>query len=250
MNILGIIPARMGSSRYPGKPMVKLFGKPMIGHVYERVSLNTQILLTVVATCDKEIADYVQSIGGIAVMTGIEHERASDRCAEALEILEIKKSLKFDIVVMVQGDEPMTHPNMISEAIKPLIEDETVLVSNLLGKIESITEFKDRNTIKVVIDKFNNAIYMSREPIPTRSKSEKIQKFKQVCIIPFRRDFLIEYTKMSQTPLEIAESIDMLRVIENGLSVKMVQTNYKTHAVDTPEDLEKVVLMMKQDWFE
>ena len=96
----------------------------------------------------------------------------------------------------------MTHPNMISEAIKPLIEDETVLVSNLLGKIESITEFKDRNTIKVVIDKFNNAIYMSREPIPTRCKSEKIQKYKQVCIIPFKRDFLIEYTKMSQTPLK------------------------------------------------
>ena len=151
---------------------------------------------------------------------------------------------------MVQGDEPMTHPNMISEAIKPLIENETVVVSNLLGKIESNDEFKDRNTIKVVIDKFNNAIYMSREPIPTRCKSEKIQKYKQVCIIPFKRDFLIEYTKMSQTPLEIAESIDMLRVIENGISVKMVQTNYKTHAVDTPEDLEKVVLMMKQDWFE
>ena len=99
MNILGIIPARMGSSRYPGKPMVKLFGKPMIGHVYERVSSNNLLSLTAVATCDKEIADYVQSIGGIAVMTGKDHERASDRCAEALEILETKNPLNMILLL-------------------------------------------------------------------------------------------------------------------------------------------------------
>jgi len=168
MKILAIIPARMGSSRFPGKPMAELLGKPMIGHVYERVAQNSQLSLTVVATCDDEIANYIRSIGGIAVMTGDHHERASDRCAEALEILEQKRAELFDIMVMVQGDEPMTHPEMISEAIQPLIEDPTILVSNLLGEIKSIAEFEDPNCIKVVCDRKSNAIYMSREPIPTR----------------------------------------------------------------------------------
>ncbi len=250
MNILGLIPARMGSSRFPGKPMVELFSKPMIGHVYERVSRNEQLALTAVATCDEEIADYIHSIGGKAVMTSDHHERASDRCAEALAILESERDERFDIVVMIQGDEPMTHPEMISEAIQPLIEDKKVLVSNLLGEIESTAEFNDRNCIKVVCDQRSNAIYMSREPIPTRCKSENIPMRKQVCIIPFRRDFLLEYTSLPPTPLEIAESIDMLRVLEHGLSVRMAPTHYPTHAVDTPEDLHHVEVLMRQDSFE
>src|SRR5688572_26390815 len=114
MNILALIPARMGSSRFPGKPMAPLLGKPMIGHVYERVARNKLLKATAVATCDREIADYIESLGGRAVMTGSHHERASDRCAEALEILERADGLRYDIVVMVQGDEPMTHPDMIS----------------------------------------------------------------------------------------------------------------------------------------
>jgi 3-deoxy-manno-octulosonate cytidylyltransferase (CMP-KDO synthetase) len=244
MNIVALIPARMGSSRFPGKPMAPLLGKPMIGHVYERVSQNDLLSVTAVATCDREIAEYIASIGGRAVMTGSHHERASDRCAEALEIMEREDGVTYDIVVMVQGDEPMTHPQMISEAVEPMLADPSLPIVNLLGRIESTAEFEDRNCIKVVCDLESNALYFSREPIPTRAKVAEIPMGKQVCIIPFRRDFLLKYTRMAPTPLEIAESVDMMRVLEHGLKVRMVPTLYNSSAVDTPADLANVEKLM------
>ena len=166
MNILAIIPARMGSSRFPGKPMEKILDKPMIGHVYENVIKCDLLTKTVVATCDQEISDYINSIGGQAIMTSDKHERASDRCAEALGYLE-EDGIQYDIVVMVQGDEPMTHPDMISEAVAPMLKNPEIIVTNLLGEVESEEEFEDRNCIKVVCDLDSNALYFSREPIPT-----------------------------------------------------------------------------------
>ena len=245
MKILALIPARMGSSRFPGKPMAPILGKPMIGHVYERVAKSPMLDLTAVATCDREIHDYIASVGGVAVMTGDHHERASDRCAEALVKLEDVNNTRYDIVVMVQGDEPMTHPDMIDEAVKPLLDDASVNVVNLLGTIKDEAEFEDRNCIKVVCDLNLNALYFSREPIPTRCKVDKIPMCKQVCIIPFRRDFLLEYTTMTPTPLEEAESVDMMRILEHGLKVRMAPTIHETHAVDTPEDLKRVERLMQ-----
>jgi 3-deoxy-manno-octulosonate cytidylyltransferase (CMP-KDO synthetase) len=244
MNILALIPARMGSSRFPGKPLKKILGKPMIGHVYENVTKCDLLKKTVVATCDQEIADYIESIGGQAVMTSDKHERASDRCAEALGYLENDDGIKYDIVVMVQGDEPMTHPNMITEAVTPMLDNSEIIVTNLLGDIESEEEFEDRNCIKVVCDLDSNALYFSREPIPTRKLGKTTMK-KQVCIIPFTRDFLLEYTNLEPTPLEIAESVDMMRILEHGKKVKMVPTKYHTHPVDTKEDLKKVEMLMR-----
>jgi 3-deoxy-manno-octulosonate cytidylyltransferase (CMP-KDO synthetase) len=243
MNILALIPARMGSSRFPGKPMAKILGKPMIGHVYERVSKCDLLIKTVVATCDQEILEYIEFIGGEAVMTSNHHERASDRCAEALGYLEKQDGIKYDIIVMVQGDEPMTHPNMITEAVTPMLDDPEILVTNLLGDIENIEEFKDRNCIKVVCDLNNDALYFSREPIPTRNFGDVPMK-KQVCIIPFRREFLLKYTSLEPTPLEIAESVDMMRVLEHGLKVRMIPTKHESYAVDTQEDLNKVEKIM------
>ena len=237
----------MGSSRFPGKPMEKILGKPMIGHVYDNVKKNDLITEIAVATCDDEIYNYIESIGGRAVMTSDKHERASDRCAEALLIIEQEDNIKFDIVVMVQGDEPMIHPDMISEAISPMLDDSEILITNLIGEIESKEEFEDRNCIKVVCDLKRNALYFSREPIPTRSKIEDLPKGKQICVIPFRRDFLLEYNQLEPTPLEIAESVDMMRVLEHGIKVKMVPTNYQTHAVDTEEDLKKVESLMQRE---
>jgi 3-deoxy-manno-octulosonate cytidylyltransferase (CMP-KDO synthetase) len=244
-NILAIIPARMGSSRFPGKPMASILGKPMIGHVYERVAKSPMLSLTAVATCDQEIFDYIESIGGTAVMTADTYERASDRCAEALLKLEKVNNTRYDIVVMVQGDEPMTHPDMIAEAVQPMLDDVTIQVTNLLGKIKDIAEFEDRNCIKVVCDLNGNAMYFSREAIPTRCKVDNIPMGKQVCIIPFRRDYLIEYTKLAPTPLEIVESVDMMRILEHGMKVRMVPTLHDTQAVDTPADLEKVSGLMQ-----
>lgn len=246
MKILALIPARMGSSRFPNKPMAPILGKPMIGHVYERVSKSPLLALTAVATCDQAIHDYIESIGGVAVMTGDQHERASDRCAEALVKLEEANNTRYDIVVMVQGDEPMTHPDMITEAVQPLLDDSSVQVVNLLGQIKDVAEFEDRNCIKVVCDLKLNAMFFSREPIPTRSKMIDIPMGKQVCIIPFRREFLLEYTRMEPTPLEIAESVDMMRILEHGLKVRMVPTQHDTQAVDTPGDLDKVEQLMQQ----
>ena len=245
MNILALIPARMGSSRFPGKPMAPILGKPMIGHVYERVAKSPMLTLTAVATCDKEIFDYVESIGGVAVMTGNEHERATDRCAEALVALERANNTTYDIVVMVQGDEPMTHPDMIAEAVQPLIDHADVQVTNLLGKIKDAAEFEDRNCIKVVCDLQLNAMYFSREPIPTRCKVDQIPMGKQVCVTPFRRQLLLDYTKLAPTPLEIAESVDMMRVLEHGMRVRMAPTRHDTQAVDTPADLKKVQGLMQ-----
>ena len=245
MRILALIHARMGSSRFPGKPMAPILGKPMISHVYERVAQSPMLTMTAVATCDKEIFDYIESIGGTAVMTANTHERASDRCAEALLKLETMNGTRYDIVVMVQGDEPMTHPDMIAEAVQPMLDDSTIQVVNLLGEIKDVAEFEDRNCIKVVCDLDRNAIYFSREAIPTRSKIDKVPMGKQVCIIPFRRDYLLEYTGLVPTPLEIAESVDMMRILEHGNKVHMVPTQHSSQAVDTPEDLKKVERLMQ-----
>ena len=244
MKVLAIIPARMGSSRFPGKPMAKILGRPMIEHVYESVSKCDLLSKTIVATCDKEIADFINSIGGKSVMTSDKHERASDRCAEALLSVEQNDGVKYDIIVMVQGDEPMTHPDMISEAVTPMLHDSKIIVTNLLGEIKSKDEFEDRNCIKVVCDLDSNALCFSREPIPTRNFGN-VSMNKQVCIIPFRRDFLLEYTKLKPTPLEISESVDMMRILEHGKKVKMVPTKFQTYPVDTKEDLLRVEKLIR-----
>lgn len=249
MNIVAIIPARMGSSRFPGKPLAKIDGKPMIGHVYDRVKLCPDLTKTVVATCDEEIMRYIESIDGEAVMTSATHERASDRAAEALAILEAKDGVTYDIVVMVQGDEPMTHPKMVSQAVNPMLIDTSIQVVNLVADIDSQEEFEDRNCIKVVLDNNENAMYFSREPIPTQRSELNVPMKKQVCVIPFTRQFLFDYQELEPTPLEIIESVDMMRVLENGVRVKMVHTDFQTSAVDTPKDLVRIEALMKSDAF-
>jgi 3-deoxy-manno-octulosonate cytidylyltransferase (CMP-KDO synthetase) len=248
MNIIGVIPARMGSSRYPGKPLAKILGIPMIGHIYHRCKMAAALNDVYLATCDEEIMQYAASIGAKAIMTSDKHERASDRVAEAVTTIEKTTSQKVDIVVMIQGDEPMVIPEMINLAVKPMIKDKNILVANLLAPIKTHEEFQDPNSIKVVVDNYSNALYFSREPIPSKKKwTGQIPMFKQVCIIPFRRDFLSEFNRLEPTPLEKVESIDMLRVLEHGLKVMMVLTDYATYSVDTPEDLRAVEKRMKND---
>jgi len=245
MNIIGIIPARMASSRFPGKPMAKINGVPMIEHVYKRSKLSATMKEVYVATCDEEIKSYVESIGGKVVMTKDTHQRATDRTAEAMLKVEEATNEKVDIVVMIQGDEPMLEPKMIDESIAPLVEDEEILVSNLMALIKTKEEQSDPNEVKVVVDKNNFALYFSREPIPSWKKgATAVPMLKQVCIIPFKRDFLIEFNELEPTPLEIVESVDMLRVMEHGKKVKMILTEFDTYSVDTLEDLKKVEAVM------
>lgn len=248
MNIVAIIPARMGSSRFPGKPMAPLAGIPMIGHVYLRSAMSQSLSDTWVATCDQEIFDYVESIGGKAVMTADTHERASDRAAEAMLTIEKKTGKKIDIVVMVQGDEPLVTPQMIDESVKALKNAAGVGVACLMGKIEDDEEFNDPNEIKVVVNKKNQALYMSREPIPTAKRGDtKAPRLKQVCIIPYTRDYLLRFNDLPQTQLEIAESVDLNRCLENGDIVQMAYTEQVMASVDTPSDLAYAEGIMKRD---
>jgi 3-deoxy-manno-octulosonate cytidylyltransferase (CMP-KDO synthetase) len=246
--IVAIIPARMGSTRFPGKPMAKIHGVPMVGHVYFRTKMCSLLRETYVATCDQEIYDYISSVGGKAIMTSDSHERCSDRTAEAMLKVESAMGGKIEIVVMVQGDEPMVAPEMIKAAVNPMLGDPSIQVVNLMARMKTVDEFEDPNEVKVVVGLNNRALYFSREPIPSRRKGViNVPMFKQVCIIPFRRDYLLEFNSLPATPLERIESVDMMRVIEHGEHVYMVITDAETLSVDTPEDLKRVVELMKED---
>jgi 3-deoxy-manno-octulosonate cytidylyltransferase (CMP-KDO synthetase) len=247
--IIGIIPARMGSSRFPGKPLKEICGIPMLGHVYFRSKMSPVLDEVYIATCDAEIAEYADSIGAKCVMTKNTHERASDRSAEALEKIEVETGDRIDILVMIQGDEPMLVPEMVDLAVGPMTQDESIQVVNLMAPIKTEEEHIDPNCPKVVVDKQNFALYFSREPIPSKKKwkGDTIPRYKQVCVIPFKRDFLMQYTEWTPTPLEEIESIDMNRVLEYGHKVKMVYEEFDTYCVDTPEDLKKVEMFMSND---
>ena len=248
MNIIAIIPARMGSSRYPGKPLALIHGVPMVGHVAFRTRQSSLLSATYVATCDDIIASYCEDVGLECVMTGDHHVRCSTRTAEALLKIEETTGRKADIVVMVQGDEPMITPDMIDAAVEPMLKDPSINVVNLMAEMETIKEFEDPNEVKVVVDRNMDALYFSREPIPSRKKgSDKVPMRKQVCIIPFRRDYLLRFNEMEESPLEIYESVDMMRILEYGEKVRMVPTDKRTYSVDTPEDLARVERLMTGD---
>lgn len=248
MNIIAIIPARMGSSRYPGKPLAPIHGIPMVGHVAFRTAMSKILSDSYVATCDTCIEDYCKSVGLKCVMTADTHTRCSTRTAEALLKIEAATGKRVDIVVMVQGDEPMVLPEMIDAAVEPMIKDPSINVVNLMADMATVKEFEDPNEVKVVVDRNNDALYFSREPIPSRKKGvDKVPMRKQVCIIPFRRDYLLHFNEMEESPLEIIESVDMMRILEHGDKVRMVPTTDRTWSVDTPEDLAHVEKLMTGD---
>lgn len=248
MNIIGVIPARMSASRFPGKPLAKICGLPMIEHVYKRCMISSVLSDLYIATCDDEIMKASEAFGGKAIMTNNTHQRASDRVAEAIRIIETNTGKKADVVVMIQGDEPMVFPEMLNMAVGPLLKEKDIFVTNLTARIASKEEHDDFNCIKVVVDCQFNALYFSRKPIPAfKDSSAPALLYKQVCIISFTRDFLFKYSELDPTPLEKAESIDMLRVLEHGYKVRMVPFDFTTFSVDTVEDLRRVELLMNAD---
>lgn len=248
MNIVGIIPARMSSTRFPGKPLAKIRGIPMVGHVYYRTKLSKLLNDVYIATCDKEIRDYAISIGAKAVMTKNTHQRATDRAAEAMLKIERETNRKIDIVVMIQGDEPMIIPRMIDLSVKPMLTRKDIFAVNLMGKINSRDNPEDPNLVKVVTDNEGFALYFSREAIPSQKKqSEKVQRYKQIPIIPFTRASLLEFNRLRPTRCEKIESVDMLRILEHGYKVKMVYSPYDTCSVDNAYELRKVEKMMRGD---
>lgn len=242
MRVDAVIPVRMDSSRYPGKPLVDIEGFTMVEHVYRRTKMSDSVDGTYIATPDVEIKEEAETFGAEVIMTG-HHTRATDRVAEAAN------SLEGDVIIVMQGDEPLIYPDMIDAAVKPFYEDKSTKCVNLAKEIEAEETFHNPNTVKVVVDGNWNALYFSREPIPNLHDAtfEEVAVYKQVCIIPFERTFLFEFTSMEESPLEKAESIDMLRLLENGYDVRLVESERETYAVDTPGDHEKVNEIMKKD---
>jgi 3-deoxy-manno-octulosonate cytidylyltransferase (CMP-KDO synthetase) len=247
MKAIGIIPSRLGSSRFPGKPLATMLGMPMVGHCYHRTRIAPGLEAAYVATCDKAIAEYVRSFGGKAVMTASTHNRATTRTAEALEIIERETGEKIDIVVMVQGDEPLIAPETIGETLKHF-DDPDVQIVNVMSKIRTLEAFIDKNNVKVVADLNKDALYFSREPIPSPWKGwEQLPRYMQTGIIAFRRDALLSFNSMQESPLEQYESVDMNRVLETGGRIRMVPTEAFTIGVDTPAELSEAELHLRDD---
>lgn len=247
MKAIGIIPARLGATRYPNKPMAPIHGMPMVGHCYHRTRLAPGLAAAYVATCDEEIAEYVRSIGGSAVMTSTSHTRATTRTAEAMEHIEAATGERADVVVMVQGDEPLILPETIAETLDHF-SDPTVEIVNIMSRLRTYEQFADRNNVKVVVNQNNDALYFSREPIPSPWKGiENVPMYMQTGIIAFRRDVLLRFNRMAETRLEQIESVDMNRVLETGGRIRMVLTESITIGVDTPQELKDAEDLMKND---
>lgn len=240
-----VIPARMGSSRFPNKPLIPILGRPMIGHVAIRCKLEPIFDRVVIATCDQVIVDFCRANNIEAVMTSDKHERASDRVQEAVAKIEAKEGLKFDSVTMVQGDEPMVTPTMLRKALDGLKSRKAPVV-NLKGRIKDPKEFRSPNCVKVVCDLASNALYFSREPIPSPAKFKtEPESWKQICVIPFDREFLDTYSAIKPTYLEEVESVDMMRVLEHGYKVHLVEVQEESYPVDVPEDVLRVEAALK-----
>jgi 3-deoxy-manno-octulosonate cytidylyltransferase (CMP-KDO synthetase) len=246
--ISAVIPARYGSTRFEGKPLVDILGKPMIQYVYEGVRQSKLIDEVIVATDDQRIIEAVKSFGGKAIMTSPTHSTGTDRVAE------VAKKLKSEIIVNVQGDEPLI--NIIDKAIRPLLADESLQMSTLMTRIEEVRDWLNPHIVKVVVDQKNFALYFSRSPIPFprdlqigRLESNPFgtnrplpkRVFKHIGIYVFRRKFLLHFSKMKPTPLEKLEKLEQLRALENGYHIKVNPVNYEPLSVDTPEDLQKVI---------
>src|SRR3989344_1684750 len=250
-HVIGIIPARMSSTRLPGKAMQDIHGMPMLGHVYFRAKMSKALDEVYLAVSGKELEDYGDFIGAKWVRDKKESYRGcGNAIADATEEIEARTGEKIDIVVLIQGDEPMVMPEMIDMAVSPMLEDPSVNIVNLMAPIKSEEEHRDPNCPKVVVDRDNNALYFSREPIPSDKKwngKAPRPRFKQVCIIPYRREYLRELSLREPGVLEEVESIDMNRVLEYGEKVRMVPEEYETYPVDVPQDLERVREKMKDE---
>lgn len=243
IRMIAIIPARYQSSRFPGKPMALINGKPMIQWVYECVNKAQGVSETYVATDDERILKCVQSFNGKAIMTSAKHESGSDRLAECAEILKLNED---DIILNIQGDEPMIQELMIQELISTM-SDSNVYMGTLKEKIDNVHDINNPNIVKVITDINDDAIYFSRYSIPyNRNELKDLIYYRHVGVYAYKVFFLKKYTKLSKSRLEIAESLEQLRVLENGYKIRVLETKCSSIGVDTVEQLKLVEDIMKR----
>ncbi|GMU94193.1 MAG: 3-deoxy-manno-octulosonate cytidylyltransferase [Candidatus Hydrogenedentota bacterium] len=244
--VVGIIPARYGSTRLPGKAIRKIGGKPMIQRVYERCAESRTLASLYVATDDRRIQEIVEGFGGKAIMTSADHPSGTDRLAEAVNEIEA------DIVVNIQGDQPFIDPVMIDEAVRPLLDDSRVEMCTLMHPISRDADLTDPAVVKVVVDLVGNALYFSRALVPyPRNRDLNRVVYEHVGLYVYRRDFLLKLARLAPTPLEQVESLEQLRVLEHGHRIRVVETRCKDHAfsgfsVDTEEDLQRAEAMLRE----
>jgi 3-deoxy-manno-octulosonate cytidylyltransferase (CMP-KDO synthetase) len=240
--IVVIIPARMDSSRFPGKPLELLKGRPMLWHIWKRCALSTSLDTLVVATCDEEIRRTAEGFGARVVMTSRSHVRANDRVAEAAA------KVGGDIVVNVQGDEPLVHPQLIDDIVAAFSDRPDIACVNPVAPITDFEDLESPNTVKVVFDEAKRVLYFSRYPIPCDAMRPRTAPvFRQVPILGFRYEFLVRLAQLPETPLEMQESVDLLRAVEHGLPVHVLHTEFQTIGVDVPSDIGRVEQALESD---
>ncbi|MDT8317208.1 MAG: 3-deoxy-manno-octulosonate cytidylyltransferase [bacterium] len=244
MKVTVVIPARYASTRFEGKPLAILLGKPMIQHVYERSLRAKGVDSVIVATDDDRIFDAVKSFGGRVLMTSSGHATGTDRLAEAAA------GLDSDLIVNVQGDEPLIYPRMIEAAVEALRDAPSAAMSTLKHRIRDVDEITSSSVVKVVVDRDDFALYFSRHAIPFNRDEDRGSHvpvyYKHIGLYVYRRDFLTHFAGMASTPLENAEKLEQLRVLENGYRIKVVTTEYDTIGVDEPQDLIKAEEILKE----
>jgi 3-deoxy-manno-octulosonate cytidylyltransferase (CMP-KDO synthetase) len=245
MKVVCIIPARYASTRFPGKALADLSGKPMIQHVYERVLAAGAVSFAAVATDDERIIAVVEKFGGRAIMTAASHRSGTDRIAEAVSLLDIDDS---DIVVNIQGDQPLFEPSQIDAVVKPLRDDQAIPMSTLMYKIVREEEITHPNAVKVVFDRNHFALYFSRSTIPyVRDGGAEASYYKHHGIYAYRMAFLKVFTELPEGILEKLEALEQLRALEHGYRIKVVETPYDSVEVDTPAELERVRRLLKPE---
>jgi 3-deoxy-manno-octulosonate cytidylyltransferase (CMP-KDO synthetase) len=249
--IIAVIPARYGSTRFPGKALVLIQDKPMIQWVYEGTRRSSLINRVIVATDDVRIRDAVESFGGEAIMTSPDHATGTDRIAE------VAQKVECELVVNVQGDEPLIHSEMIDQAVRPLSNDASIPMGTLCKMIDRREEAFDPNVVKVVFDRNGFALYFSRAPIPwDRDRWSGKSSFadltlgsvmyKHIGLYVYRREFLLNYARMPQTTIESTEKLEQLRVLEHGHRIRVAVTEHESFGVDIPDDLSKILKRLNE----
>ncbi len=243
MEAVGVIPARWGSTRFEGKVLKDLCGKPVIQHVYERAKKAKTLDDLIIAVDDDRVMRAVESFGGKAVFTSKSHTTGTDRLAEVVNAMDVK------IVVNIQGDEPLINPLVIDELVRALQYDSTVSMATVVKKSYSEDEFKSRDVVKAVLDSKNYALYFSRSPIPSQLSPRLPDHFfyKHLGIYAYTKDFLFTFKKQPPSYLEAHEKLEQLRAVENGYRIKAIETKFETVGVDTPADLELARVLMQKE---
>lgn len=237
MDVIGVIPARYSSTRFEGKILADILGKPMIQHVWERAK-QSLILDDVIIACDDErIADVAKEFGAKVALTAKGHSSGTDRICEVVNPLDVK------VIVNIQGDEPLIQPTMIDAVARTLLDDKKIVMTTIMKKIEDPAEIDNPHVVKVVVDRNNFALYFSRAAIPCRAQNSEVDSptyYKHIGLYGYTKDFLFIYKNLPSSNLESVERLEQLRVLEGGFRIKVIETKYDTIGVDTPEDLEKL----------